>query len=792
MLPTTMLLGKHKLQLVAPLLAVLALCGCKKGPAVIQDEAMKAGRTAASLPAADEDYFHAMDRGQKLTPAEVKGRNNWNVWTGGNDRLWDYLANNSFGSLDLLKTVSSHPKLGYGRHNRWKYLGVVNEPCYKEATKGDDSRYGLWLDSRTADCGLDPFENESKYPGVKIGARGNTLPVGSFYGYGTGILGLRLFPNPEFDEKAKAKWDAKRYYEDPSYYSDRKLIRPFRVGMTCGFCHIGPSPTNPPADPENPKWENLNSNPGAQYFWTDRIFYWQKDDSNFIYQLFHTYNPGTLDTSFVSTDSINNPRTMNAIYNVMPRIEAAKRWKEHLAGDEQLNKQFNDYPQTSSLSSFFQKPDTVFTPRVLKDGSDSVGVLGALNRVYINIGLFSEEWTEHFRPLIGGKRISPIKISDLAKNSAYWNATTEQTPDVAQFFLATAKPDHLKDAPGGESYLTKDKRKLDRGKIVFAENCARCHSSKQPPSLCEPGHPCQQGEMVKNSTEYLAWMRNEVQKPDFLEGNFLSTDERIPVSETGTNACSPLASNAIRDNIWDNFSSETYKNLPAVGSVTVYNPVDGTPSTFNMPAGGRGYTRPPSLISAWATAPFLLNNSVGEFDPDPSVASRMRVFNDAIEQMLWPEKRKRDPEIGDKVPGPSYIQRTTRTSYLKVSSAYFPDPIKDVLGALNKDEIVIGPIPAGTPVSLLANLDVTPEGHDLGARVDRDKKLAAIIKRLVVDLKKVKGKNDEEARAIFRPLVPELMQVSKCPDYIVNKGHYFGSNLPDSDKRALIEFIKTF
>src|SRR6476660_9811203 len=112
MVPTTMLLRKHKLQLVAPLLAFFALCGCKKGSDVIQDEAIKAGRTAASFPAADEDYFHAMDRVQKLTPAEVKGRNNWNVWTGGNDRLWDYLGNNSFGSLDLLKTVSSHPKLG--------------------------------------------------------------------------------------------------------------------------------------------------------------------------------------------------------------------------------------------------------------------------------------------------------------------------------------------------------------------------------------------------------------------------------------------------------------------------------------------------------------------------------------------------------------------------------------------------------------------------------------------------------------------------------------------------------
>lgn len=786
-----MLFRRAKSQFAALLVALLVLCGCRTSPGVIQDEALKAGRTAETFPAADEDYFHDMDRGQKLTAAEIKGRNTWNVWTGGNDRLWDYLANNSFGSLDLLKTVSSHPTLGYGRHNRFKYLGIVNEPCYQEAAKGDGSRYGLWLDTRTPDCGPDPFENEAKYPGVKIGARGKTVPVGSFYGYGTGILGLRLFPNPDFDEKAKAKWDPKRYYEDPSYYSDRKLIRPYRVGMSCGFCHTGPSPINPAADPENPKWQNLNSNPGAQYFWTDRIFFWQKDASNFVYQLFHTYNPGTLDTSFVSTDSINNPRTMNAIYNVLPRIQAAKQWKEHIAGGELLNKQFNDYERTSSLSSFFEKPDTVFTTRVLKDGSDSVGVLGALNRVYINIGLFSEEWTEHFRPLIGGKRMSPIQIRDLDKNSAYWKATTEQTPDVALFFLATAKPDYLKDAPGGETYLTKDKNKLNRGKIVFAENCAQCHSSKQP-ALCQPGQPCKEGEVTEKSAQYFAWMRNEVQKPDFLDGNFLSTDERTPISELGTNACSPLASNAIRDNIWDNFSSETYKNLPASGVVTVYNPVDGTPSSFQMPAGGRGYTRPPSLISAWSTAPFLLNNSVGEFDPDPSVATRMRTFNDSIEQMLWPEKRKRDPQIGDKVQGPSFIQRTTQTSYLKVSAAYLPEPIKAVFGALAKDELVIGPIPAGTPVSLLANLDVTPEGHDVTARLERDKRLAGIIKRLVFDLKKVQGKSDEEARTVFKPLVPELMQVSKCPDYIVNKGHYFGSKLPDSDKRALIEFIKTF
>src|SRR6476469_6926326 len=98
--------------------------------------------------------------------------------------------------------------------------------------------------------------------------------------------------------------------------------------MSCGLCHVGPSPINPPADPENPKWENLTSNPGAQYYWVDRVFFFAKSDrvttkspaDNFIFQLFHTQWPGSLDTSLVSSDNINNPRTMNAIYELGARL----------------------------------------------------------------------------------------------------------------------------------------------------------------------------------------------------------------------------------------------------------------------------------------------------------------------------------------------------------------------------------------------------------------------------------------------------------------------------------------
>jgi hypothetical protein len=772
----------------------LVSCSRAPEPGTVKDEALANGRSAESLPAADEDYFHDMDRGETLNTDQIKGRNNWIIWSGGNDRFWDYLANNSFGALDFLKTLSSRNGLAYNRANRFQKLGLVNEPCFEQATE-PDPKYGLWLDKRKSDCPADPFENETKYPGVKFGARGKNIPVGTYYGMASGVVGLRLFPNPAFDEAAQKKWDPKRFYDDPSYYNDKDLVRPFRVGMSCGFCHVGPNPINPPADPANPTWANLSSNPGAQYFWTDGILFWQGDNAkqNFVWQLFHAYLPGTVDTSFVSSDNIVNPRTMNAVYNVMPRLEVSKRWQETLAGGQLLNKQFNDFDRTKTLSAWFNPPSTVYTPRVLKDGSDSVGVLGALNRVYVNIGLFSEEWLLHFRPLVGGKKYSPIKIEDMNKNSSYWNATQQQTPDVALFFLATAKPDHLADAPGGKDYLKADAATLTRGKVTFAENCARCHSSKQPPNLCELGTQCKPGDILENTAPYFDWMRTEVQKPDFLDSNYLSTERRIPATELGTNVCSPLATNAIRDNIWDNFSSETYKTLPSVGSVTVYNPFDGQPSTYTLPAGGRGYTRPPSLIAVWSSAPFLLNNSVGTFNGDPSVKGRMDAFNDGIHKMLWPDTRDKDPIVGGKIPGPSLIQRTTETSYLYVNIGYLPDALKSLIGFFGKPEVEIGPIPKGTPIGLLGNLDVTPSG-DTEADVQRGSRLLAVVTNLIAKLKEVKGKSDEEAAAIFKQgdLINQMLALSKCPDFIVNKGHYFGTNLSDADKLALIEFLKTF
>ena len=803
-----------------------AACGPRSGH--VLDEAQQAGRPAESFPQADENYFAAMDRGVALSPDEVKGRNMWLVWTGGNDRFWDRMTGYTFGSFDLLKIVTSHPGQKFSRESRWSWLGLVNEPCFSQAGGPDAKRYGLWLDTRDPSCAPDPFENETKYPGVKTGARGTTVPVGSYFGYASGVVGLRLFPNPAFDAAAAKRWDPERYYSDPKYYNDPKLVRPYRVGMSCGFCHVGPSPSSPPADPEHPQYANLSSTVGAQYMWVDRLFINSADNKNFMYQLVHTYRPGAMDTSLVSTDNINNPRTMNAIYYLGPRLAEAPRWgQESIAGGERNNKQFQDYPQTKAFSNLFQPPGTVFTPRVLKDGSDSVGALGALNRVYLNIGLFSEEWLLHFNPVVGGKPISPIPIAAAEKNSAYWRATEAGTPLTALFFLKATDPDHLADAPGGAAYLAPDAAQVDRGKTVFAETCARCHSSKQPkPAEGLDPNGCAGPDYLTCFRRYWAWTKTEsykgqmraiVQAPDFLKDNYLSTELRIPVTLLRTNACSPLATNALAGNIWNDFSSQSYKSLPSVGEITVADPFTGQFKRYRMPGGGRGYTRPPSLVSVWSTAPFLLNNSLGPFSEDPSVAGRMQVFDASIHQLLWPETREQDSVLGPAVHG--VIDRTTARSQVTIPAGYLPDALRPLQSWLHRllpwlvdkeDDVTLGPVPQGVPVNLLANTQFLSEGRDLPKHYAQLADLAARTKADLLTMPK--DATDDQLRAKFANLAGPFLSLNKCPDFVVNRGHLFGTDafnhtetlspdeqawgpeapLSDADKRALIAFVKRF
>src|ERR1700744_1928635 len=173
-----------------------------------------------NFPQASIDYFSAMDDGVALKPDEVRGRDTWLIWTAGNEAFWDYLARRSFGAFDLLKVLDSR-----NRATRFSYYGVMNEPGFRSATAPD--RYGLWLDA--PDGTRDP---------AYAADYSESFPKDDFlrtYGRASGIVGLRLFPNPDFDDDAKKKWDAaikknpEAFYQDRSFYDKETLVRPYRV-----------------------------------------------------------------------------------------------------------------------------------------------------------------------------------------------------------------------------------------------------------------------------------------------------------------------------------------------------------------------------------------------------------------------------------------------------------------------------------------------------------------------------------------------------------------------------------
>ena len=696
-----------------------ALVSCTKNEPV--DEAKAAGKSTADFPQITADIFKPMDGGIDLSPEEIMGRNTWNLWSGGNQHFWNHVAQDSYGLMDLLKMLDNRK---FPRAERFKTLGLVNEPGFRAPSKPDE--FGLWLDEQA----------ESEPAGIDE----------TVYGKPSGVLGFRLFPNPEFNDEARKKWDGKRFYEDKAYYNDNRLVRPYRVGVACGACHIAPNPSNPPAEPENPRWENLASAIGNQYINEGKVFACNVDKGGFFYEMLAAQPRGTSDTSRIATDHINNPNAINAIFLLAERERIAKiATPEKMAGG------------TLALPG---EKEEMPVPHILKDGADSIGIPGATIRVYVNIGMFSEYWLTRHNRLIGLRPQRPFEIPYAQKHSVFWRATEERVDNIRKFF-ERLQPFRLAAAPGGQAYITVDASVMTRGKEVFAESCAACHSSKQPPPNIDP-----------RSGEGKAWFRAAVMDPDFLKDNFLSDDKRYPLTKIETNSARAFATNAKTHHIWDNFSSQTYKELSPVDELEFFNPFDETHPIKFRPKDkdvAPGYYRTPSLVSIWSSAPFFHNNMLGKFTDDPSVAGRIDAFNDAVEKLLWPEKRLNKDSIW----------RTQNECSFHLRKEFVPPPFDKLAGP--DGYVKIGRIPKGTPINLLANLE--PDFQRPGAFL-----------KVAGQLVKINAENlsPEAADAELRKLVPDLIAMNKCPDFIEDKGHYFGTDLSDNDKRALIEYLKTF
>jgi hypothetical protein len=209
----------------------------------------------------------------------------------------------------------------------------------------------------------------------------------------------------------------------------------------------------------------------------------------------------------------------------------------------------------------------------------------------------------------------------------------------------------------------------------------------------------------------------------------------------------------------------------------VWDPFTGKDAPWEVPDGGRGYYRPPSLVAIWCSAPFFHNNALGKPVPAVDVDSRMAAFNDAIEKLLWPEKRL----------GKDSIWRTTAESSIKIPKSYaaWAGELADPDGFIH-----VGPIPSGTPINLIANTNLEPRG--LTQQADLVRLLGRTLKALhAIKDQKAAGSDSDPAKRLLA-LVPDFYKLNSCPDFIEDEGHYFGTDLPDRDKRALIELVKTF
>src|SRR6185295_11697590 len=198
----------------------------------------------------------------------------------------------------------------------------------------------------------------------------------------------------------------------------------------------------------------------------------------FVYHVLDSQPPGTIDTSLIASDNINNPNTMNAIFGVPARVVRSFELPPEALGDVSADQpSLWEYPDTQPPPLYQSLiPDLIhsnrnprWVPRILLDGADSIGAWGALARVYLNIGTYSEQWNQLHLPVIGFRPQKPFTIVDCQRHSAYWNATQLRVGALRDYFLKVTAPMPLlaADRPTSRTQRVSADRKVDKT-LLFA------------------------------------------------------------------------------------------------------------------------------------------------------------------------------------------------------------------------------------------------------------------------------------------------------------------------------------
>ena len=712
------------------------------------------------------------------------GREIWFFATAFNDRFYTYSYPQRLGAgIDWFKILAAKNK-----RDLFPAWGVTPDPdcCVPgdpncparsledtygfQYCKGDEELLKFVGREGYRDPGCDfkdaPFDASTPH-----GARDQRQdPCDLRFGTSTGALGLRKFPNPRFDAEkwrklngSLATWDAYgKFLSGDSGDGDSRTNRlfdgsiepPFRIGMSCGACHISYDPVKPPADPANPQWDNIDGLVGNQYSRISQILASGMSQHLIEWQLIARTRPGTVDTSALPMDTVANPGTMNAIFNFARRPvfpNTVLKWRKASQCPGGAATCWCEPEKPGKCWQRSEQPEMVQS--ILKGGEDSIGAAEAIQRVYFNIGSCAEQcWLNHLPDLRAIDPVqrnygqTPLDIGQCRRDCSSFRAIEDRLNNVVDFFL-TARPADLAKARGvtAEALDAQLDQEFGAGSValgaqVFGRTCAGCHSSQANPS---------------EST------------------NFRVTDPADP----------------------------------AVMEV--------------MKGGGRGYYRPPSLLSVWAYAPFMANNAIGpevcgkpenkEIDfysspyvddndkllanPPPcvpfdvSVEGRYQLFKQSIDQLLNPATRGRKVNLVD------------RDVIVDIASG-----VK--LGPIQFDTFSIR-LPKGSPAILINSLRYKDLLQDVVLANGNSPRLAAKyagilspprLIELTTSLKGLAGtllkaQTVNSGNFIFDLTIPEAAFIqtfySNVLGRVENSGHRFGETLSDREKQALIAFLAT-
>ncbi|MCB1858963.1 MAG: cytochrome c [Gammaproteobacteria bacterium] len=800
--------------------------------------------SATDSPKYGASGFYAGEQG--LDPSQRAGREIWYKATAGNDRFHTYVFQQRIGVLiDWYRVLSSK-----SREDRFTAWGLINDPdCCQPGSQGCPAKnyqetYGF--DWCPGDETLLQFVGKSGYLDPACDFQEGPVAAGNphnlaeqrqsscdlAFGTSTGALGLRKFPNPKFD---KARWSElnggdlgswagynQLLSNDPdnsdsriSHLRDGSIEPPFRIGMACGACHIAFDPLNPPDDPTHPKWENIKGAVGNQYARVSELMASGMPANSLEWQVFSHARPGATDTSAVPTDQVNNPGTQNSLINIAHRPvqpgEKVDRWRKTTSCPANSDAEQCWCEPGKSAKCWEKSEQTEAVHHILKGGGDSVGIDLAIQRVYINIGSCSEScWVNHLTdlrqldPQQRGFGQTPVDIGQCRRDCPNFRAIEDRVDQVISFFMSPelyatdlqmARQNEVRKQDPAGSYSRDDliddleqqfgAGAVNRGRAVFAENCASCHSSQ--------AGPMESRDFYKTSSK------------TGLREDFLGNDQSIPVSEVGTFRCRALHSNHMAGHVWAEFSSTSYKERAPERNIR------------EQADGGRGYYRNISLVSLWAHAPFLHNNALGPeicgqpkdsrndfyrqtyvdengtllskapacWPYDPSVEGRFKLYTASMEDLLNPSRR---------VPK---ITKVSEDIIIEVGPRLWDgEQERQIVGLSIR-------VPAGTSAGLLGNFQYKAFLVDLVlAELDRDKLRKRLtesmssseVDQLIGELREVVDEIKDDPAAFIGVIGqhPEILELySSCTDDIENKGHDFGGDLPDSDKRALIAFLAT-